>query len=1167
MKNRSQLWSTFLPVFAGTFLVASVAFAEDNTTNFLYNDGLLHAVVGDVTVGSTGTNNYGEVSNGSILNNIGNGQISHGGAAMHNLAVVSGTGSAWNPSGYMFVGVFGSDAQLIITNGGSVSSPSGGYIGYYYSWVTNNSVIVTGTGSHWSMGGALYIGANGSDNQLIISDGATVTNTGSTGIGSGNTPPNFVSSNNYVLVTGAGSKFVTTGSDFGLGGGGGNTHIIANGGYHESINFRGFAGNDSPNQILITNGGFAKTIGLSFGESAFNGGNLIQISGAGSVYTNTSNAIIGQSSSNNSVIVENGGKFYTKGVQTFVGGYFGSAGAFNNVTVTGTDSLWDTTSVNTNTLYFGYAGAGNTLTISDGGRVNADYFYNSTSSNTITVAGNGSRLDVGYVLYPNFGGIGNKLVVTNGGTVVTPATTLSYGGQNGQVIVTGSGSVYSNTGAFGVSVYPFSGTNSIVTENGGLLYAGSMSIGNLGADANQIISRNGGRINIATDLGIGNSVNNRGLVSDTGSVWDVGSTLFVGNLYGNNQLVITNGGVVKSAQALVGNYGAFYGYSSTNNSVIVTGPGSVWSNTTYYLGIGWVGSDNQLRIENGGKVYNTAVSYPTIIGGYYSASNNYVSVAGAGSLLSTPNQEMHVGYYLGANSNRLVVADGGRVDVGATLFVGTYSQNNYVTVTNGGQVFSIQGLIGYLGPSGGAYGHYNTVHVTGSGSVWSNSHAANYPIYVGYQGSSNQLIISDGGKVYTPYTHLSFTTQSTNNTVLITGEGSLLQNSIAIHAGNTGTSSGQDGRVLVTDGGILDTPAMYSGVGGSGSISNRGGVYQFPTATPTVSPGTAGQIAISNGTISYRGVASADIFNAQVGNMSKTGNNTFQLNASSNAAGLASYTFDSVANTGNPTNYQRLALVNGTTRWATTSGTTIGSGGALLISNTTATIAGALTSSGDIQIKNSKVTYGGAVTLAGTSSYNSDPSTNTFGGDVTVGISATMSGGAGDLFDFQKSFYIHATNRIGFNLANSGVAFTTGGLHTNAITGRDLGSNAVAWEAAYNYETNFAYGELHLGSGLDQICFETGDSALSNALYIGWLDLSSTGLVANLIAPSSINLYYDGTDTRNAYLGGLTYQLNNHLGGAGGLLLPVVPEPSALVLAAASIAAFVLRRRLRSPER
>jgi hypothetical protein len=212
-------------------------------------------------------------------------------------------------------------------------------------------------------------------------------------------------------------------------------------------------------------------------------------------------------------------------------------------------------------------------------------------------------------------------------------------------------------------------------------------------------------------------------------------------------------------------------------------------------------------------------------------------------------------------------------------------------------------------------------------------------------------------------------------------------------------------------------------------------------------------------------------------------------------------------------------------------------------------------------VVNSAMTWGGTVNING--KFISDPSTNTFLADVTVGQSGTMAGSAGDLFDFKKSLIIHATNNIGFNLANSAVEFSGGGMHTNAITGADLDHEAGAFAAAFQTQTNFAYGELHLGSALDQICFTCGNipTIASNGLYVGWLDLlGSASLVTNLHAASGINIYYNLDDTRNAYLGGQSYQLTDCNFALGGGYLMGIPEPSSLLLIGIAAGMFLRRK-------
>jgi hypothetical protein len=96
------------------------------------------------------------------------------------------------------------------------------------------------------------------------------------------------------------------------------------------------------------------------------------------------------------------------------------------------------------------------------------------------------------------------------------------------------------------------------------------------------------------------------------------------------------------------------------------------------------------------------------------------------------------------------------------------------------------------------------------------------------------------------------------------------------------------------------------------------------------------------------------------------------------------------------------------------------------------------------------------------------------------------------------------------------------------------------------------------------VCFTSGDGSVSNALYVNWLDLGTTNLVANLHAPSSINIYYFTGNPNNAYLNNAVYQLTDCDGVTlGGLLMPAVPEPSVAMLLALAACAMLWRRGIR----
>ncbi len=377
---------------------------------------------------------------------------------------------------------------------------------------------------------------------------------------------------------------------------------------------------------------------------------------------------------------------------------------------------------------------------------------------------------------------------------------------------------------------------------------------------------------------------------------------------------------------------------------------------------------------------------------------------------------------------------------------------------------------------------------------------------------------------------------------------------------NVGVSS-STGTVLVSGAGVVEfnrSVALGSATGRGYFTNQDGGTVRFVLSAndPTFTINAGSAFVITNAIFEFKDYSAAKL-NGGITNITFLGNNTVSLNNSTNAI-LGSYTFQ----TNTAPNFTHLRLINGTTRWQSTN-LTIGSGGTLLASNTIGSVRGITTNAGTISVVNSKLTWENPVTIQG--QYASDPSTNTFLDNVTVTASGSMAGGAGDLFDFKKSLFINSTNHTGFDLISSAVSFSGGGLHTNAITGRDVGTNGI-------YGGNFEYGRLTLGTTNDRVYFASGDAAASNALYLVWLDLAGftnqfatvSNLVTSLLfAPTNVNVYYEVSylEPNNAYLQDQIYQLGDGLGGNGGLLLPAVPEPSALALLALAGCAMLRRRQ------
>lgn len=197
------------------------------------------------------------------------------------------------------------------------------------------------------------------------------------------------------------------------------------------------------------------------------------------------------------------------------------------------------------------------------------------------------------------------------------------------------------------------------------------------------------------------------IISGVTSNWP--GDYYVGNTSFADVLQIQDGGVLASMSAGFGVVGGMVG--SSNNSVIVSGVGSVWSNAS--VDVGGSGPGNSLIISNGGQVIDGSASnvkFGGFIGSGSGSSNNTVVVTGAGSLwkniggLSDGAGGLTVGE--GGAWNRLIISNGASV-LGARGVIGTVSSNNVVRAVEGG--------------------------------IWQNS-----TLIVGRNGSSNSLVIAGG---------------------------------------------------------------------------------------------------------------------------------------------------------------------------------------------------------------------------------------------------------------------------------------------------------------------------------------------------------------------------------------------------------------------------------------
>lgn len=421
----------------------------------------------------------------------------------------------------------------------------------------------------------------------------------------------------------------------------------------------------------------------------------------------------------------------------------------------------------------------------------------------------------------------------------------------------------------------------------------------------------------------------------------------------------------------------------------------------FFVGNGF--HHNTLYIINGGSVSNMT-NYASMGGLSIAGSNALAVVSGANSLWTGSGT-----FYMGHNGAkaRLEVRNGGTVRFlsggDPTLIVGLIatSTNNEIIV-DAGTLIASSPLMGKLGGD-------NRLTVTNGGQVLLGNSA--YGFRVGYGG--------EAGK------------GSDNNVISISGEGSLLSTGYLYlyNAGNT---------VSVRDGGTLELTKKVERSDGNGTISNIGGIYQFTMLVPLIFVGHANYMSISNGTIAYRAVTEADIFEAHIANLPFAGQNSFKLNTATNSSTVSqTYTFDP---TSNPKHYVRLVLANGSTY--RNGNVTIGNGGELRVEGAASTLSNNLTFVSGATFTsriNSPSNYGslvahGAVTLGGAKlalEFTSAPPMNvpytlidkvsgTVDGTFASGVVATLNGAP-----FEGSFQVSTTGGSGNDVVVTRVPSST----------------------------------------------------------------------------------------------------------------------------------------------
>ncbi len=397
-------------------------------------------------------------------------------------------------------------------------------------------------------------------------------------------------------------------------------------------------------------------------------------------------------------------------------GYVGyEPGSNGTVTVDGADSIWTAST----SVFIGHNGNGS-LNITGGGKVSYNrgdgYLgYESGSTGTATVDGDGSSLSIRQDLYVGDRGDGSLAILRGGLVEVGRDTYVGYDG--------GQGVIHFDDGALH--------TRSLFATPSQLLGVGTVETMGLVSDVDLIFDASHAP---QQELIIGDLPDHRVVIKLNAGYGHLGA-----GYAGRGSLTVTDGRAVAAATGYLGYLPGSVGTAT------IDGPGSTWAAHTLYIGHRGTGT---LLATNGGSVDMSG--------------DLYVGYGGSGSLLVTNNghadtQAAYIGQEGGAtgtvavtgtgatwnndeellvsNGSSLSVSETGAVEAGKVLRV----QSGTLSVTGGGRITCRSADLGYFAVSSSSTA---TAVVDGPSSIW----RCERELKIGDRSVGN-LTISNGGLV------------------------------------------------------------------------------------------------------------------------------------------------------------------------------------------------------------------------------------------------------------------------------------------------------------------------------------------------------------------------------------------------------------------------------------
>ena len=499
------------------------------------------------------------------------------------------------------------------------------------------------------------------------------------------------------------------------------------------------------------------------------------------------------------------------------------------------------------------------------------YWINSANWNAASYPGNGAS-ETAYLT----SNIANTYTCILDSTLAYPLNALSVsnanaGGQAWLILtnstLTASTVTLNNGGRLQID------NNGVLTNVNTLTWTGTNGVVHL---------NNGGKLFSTNDVSI-STASMQALVTGTGGLWDLGGknsyvgwnvssaslrmddvTLTNGNIfmvgYGStsfaapcsNTVVITNGSHLITKIGYVGNTvaGQNAGYC-TNNSVTVTA-NSLWDLGADSLIIGnplcgvingAITDNNYVWVDTGSLVTNVG-AIKIDLGGNGAASGNRLVIASGGKLIGTGSNVVIGASARGYGLNGLLIDGGGvpggavATNLGAISIGGTA---NYLTVTNGGQLFS-------RGDStiSGSFNNYLVASTPTALSGWDLGGANFYAA-----GSDNSLRIDRGIVTNVNQFTVGYAWGAVKNNAVLTNGAKLFSKSGIVGSMVAGGQYGMSNAITVTANSLWDMGAgsltIGSPIGGTTSVGASNGLVWVENGSVLTNVGTINISLAGNG--------------------------------------------------------------------------------------------------------------------------------------------------------------------------------------------------------------------------------------------------------------------------------------------------------------------------------